>query len=102
MTITQELIANGFTVNPNNIHSLPGREFSAGSAGQKTIAFGYQIRVIEELIYILKEHVTPKKDSSFVEFSHSVVRTHTTVNGLINDELSTRVAESLPAGIWGD
>jgi len=33
---------------------------------------------------------------------HSVVRTHTTVNGLINDELSTRVAESLPAGIWGD
>lgn len=102
MTTAQQLIAKGFTVNPNNIHSLPGQEFSAGSAGQKTILFGYQIRVIENTIYILKEHVSSRKETSFVDFSHSVVETYSTVDGLLGSNLLSRVAESLPSGIWGD
>jgi hypothetical protein len=100
-TIAQQFSEAGFSVSPNNIHSLPGREWSAMS-GVSTVGFGFEIREIEGAIYILKLVVTPRAGTTFVDYSHSFVAQFKTVAEFKNSELLTRKAESLPSGIWGD
>jgi hypothetical protein len=99
-TISEQLLAAGFNASPNNIHSLPGKEWSANS-GLMTVEFGFEIRVIEDMIYILKLVVTPRPGTTFVDYSHAVIIRFTTVDEFLNSEYLTRKAGSLPAGVWG-
>ena len=104
MTTSPEMLKNGFFASPNNIHSLPGQEWYAGSRGIPTVKFGQEIRLIDGNLSIWTTKYYQRPDNTFMFSISGIVAELDSFDSLIDYcKANGRISEpGLPAYLWGD
>jgi len=66
MITSEMLLSIGYNASPNNIHSLPGNEWSAGSAGMARTKHNEEIRLIDGKLSVWTTKYYQRPDSTFM------------------------------------
>jgi hypothetical protein len=91
-TLANDFLTNNFQTSPNNIHSLPGKEWRRCVVGLPMVPHNQQIREIEGVIYIFQDVLTTREEG-FIKISHFVVEKFNTVESLLRSKHFTRKVE---------